>query len=89
MQSLNGVRGGIGLPLRKIPNEAALMSKRLPARPPTSHLQEVEPAKVSPLVLCDHLIQVAQEADRAGYVQTAAHLVTLVNHMFDTPPKHH
>ena len=42
--------------------------------------------KVSPLMLCDHLIQVAQEADQAGYVQTAAHLVALVDRMFDVAP---
>lgn len=45
--------------------------------------------KVSPLMLCDHLIQVAQEADRAGYIQTAAHLVALVDRMFDVPPQRH
>lgn len=46
-------------------------------------------AKISPLMLCDHLIQVAQEADEAGYVQTAAHLVALVDRMFDSAPHRH
>lgn len=45
--------------------------------------------KISPLMLCDHLIQVAQEADEAGYVQTAAHLVALVDRMFDGSPHRH
>ncbi len=39
----------------------------------------------SPLLLCDHLIALAQEADRAGYPTTAAHLVALVDGMFDEP----
>ncbi len=46
-------------------------------------------APISALVLCDRLIQVAQDADRAGYSQTAAHLVALVDHMFDGPPQRH
>lgn len=65
------------------------MSKRSLLHHAAGNLQLIEPAKVSPLVLCDHLIQVAQEADRAGYVQTAAHLVELVEHMFDTLPQRH
>ena len=42
----------------------------------------------SPLLLCDHLIALAQEADRAGYPNTAAHLVALVDGMFDEPRLH-
>jgi len=37
------------------------------------------------LILCDHLIALAQEADKAGYPHTAAHLVALVDKMFDEP----
>lgn len=55
--------------------------------PALSHVAKA--VKISPLMLCDHLIQVAQEADEAGYVQTAAHLVALVDRMFDTAPHHH
>ena len=52
-------------------------------------LKEEKFNKVSPLMLCDHLIQVAQEADKAGYVQTAAHLVALVDRLFDAAPQRH
>jgi len=44
---------------------------------------------ISPLLLCEHLIQVAQEADRAGYAQTASHLVQALERMFDTAPQTH
>jgi hypothetical protein len=65
------------------------MSKQLIAHKPqiSPHHQQV--MKVSPLVLCDRLIQVAQEAESAGFVQTAAHLVTLVDRMFDAPTNQH
>ena len=48
----------------------------------------VTPAPTSPLLLCDHLISLAQEADRAGYPNTAGHLVALVDGMFDEPRLH-
>ena len=48
----------------------------------------VTPAPTSPLLLCDHLIALAQEADRAGYPTTAAHLVALVDGIFDEPRLH-
>ena len=48
----------------------------------------VTPAPTSPLLLCDHLIALAQEADRAGYPNTAGHLVALVDGMFDEPRLH-
>ena len=48
----------------------------------------VTAAPASPLLLCDHLIALAQEADLAGYPNTAAHLVALVNGMFDEPRLH-
>ena len=37
----------------------------------------------SPLVLCDRLITLAQDADRAGLTTTAAHLVDLIDHIFE------
>ncbi len=40
----------------------------------------------SPLIICDHLIAVAQEADRAGLTATARDLVDLAYRLFDTPP---
>ena len=45
---------------------------------PTAHAQPT-----SPLVLCDRLISLAQEADRAGHVGTASQLVRLAHSVFD------
>jgi hypothetical protein len=39
--------------------------------------------KVSPLLIADRLITLAQDADRAGYSTTAERLVRLVNRVFD------
>ena len=39
----------------------------------------------SPLVLCDRLITLAQDADRAGFAVTAEHLVHLAHSMFEEP----
>ena len=36
----------------------------------------------SALVLCDRLISLAQDADRAGLTATAAHLVDLIDEIF-------
>lgn len=36
----------------------------------------------SPLMICDRLIGLAQDADRAGYTTTADRLVDLVEQMF-------
>lgn len=38
---------------------------------------------VSPLVIADRLITLAKEADRAGYRDTASHLVNLVYSVLD------
>jgi hypothetical protein len=43
----------------------------------------VQPPPISPLILSDHLITLAQEADRAGYTSTARRLVTLACTVFD------
>lgn len=40
----------------------------------------------SPLTLSDHLITLAEEADRAGYLSTARRLVTLACAVFDEAP---
>lgn len=85
---LNGRRGRAGLSLRKTPNEAA-MPKYIANIQSAEQLRGERAAKISPLMLCDHLIQVAQEADQAGYVQTAAHLVALVDRLFDAAPQRH
>jgi hypothetical protein len=39
--------------------------------------------QTSPLVLSDHLITLAQQADRAGYTSTARRLITLACRVFD------
>ena len=44
-------------------------------------------AAVSPLMLSDRLIALAQAADRAGYSGTAEQLVTLACSIFDETPK--
>jgi hypothetical protein len=46
---------------------------------------QTQPAP-SPLVICDHLIAIAQEADRAGLTATARNLVDLAYRLFDEPP---
>lgn len=43
--------------------------------------------QVSPLVLSDRLISLAQAADRAGYIETAEHLVELACSVFDEAPQ--
>ena len=65
------------------------MSKQIAPTRSTASPNSGKAVKVSPLMLCDHLLQVAQEADKAGYAQTAAHLVALVDRMFDTAPQRH
>ena len=42
---------------------------------------------VSELILSDRLIALAQDADRAGYKDTAERLITLACSVFDETPK--
>jgi hypothetical protein len=42
---------------------------------------------VSELILSDRLISLAQDADRAGYTDTAERLLTLACSVFDEAPK--
>ena len=44
-----------------------------------------KPALVSPLVLADRLITLAQDADRAGYPESATKLLGLAYAVFDEP----
>lgn len=37
----------------------------------------------SPLVICDRLLSLAKDADRAGLPVTAEHLLFLAHHIFD------
>jgi hypothetical protein len=41
---------------------------------------------VSELILSDRLITLAKDAERAGYADTAAHLLTLACSVFDDAP---
>jgi len=41
------------------------------------------PPPPSPLVLCDRLISLAQDADRAGLTATALHLMDLIDELFE------
>jgi hypothetical protein len=43
----------------------------------------VRSAETSPLMLSDHLITLAEQADRAGYTNTARRLVNLACTVFD------
>ena len=45
------------------------------------------PASVSELILSDRLIALAQDADRAGFTDTAERLVNLACTVFDEAPK--
>jgi hypothetical protein len=53
---------------------------------PTSSIAASD-ATPSPLVLCDHLLTLAQQAERAGYPGTAARLVGLAESMFRERPR--
>lgn len=43
---------------------------------------------VSPLVLSDRLLALAQDADRAGFTGTAERLLRLAHSVFDEVPAH-
>ena len=49
--------------------------------------ETVHVADVSELVLSDRLITLAQDADRAGYIRTAEHLLSLACSVFDEAVK--
>ena len=44
---------------------------------------EIPQIPPSPLVLCDRLLTLAQDADRAGYAVTAGHLLELAHTVFE------
>ena len=52
-----------------------------PSSPPTRQIE------TSPLMLSDHLITLAEQADRAGYTTTARRLVSLACTVFDEAAK--
>lgn len=45
------------------------------------------PPLASPLILCDRLIALAQDADRAGFAITAEHLIHLAEAVFEEPTR--
>ena len=50
-------------------------------------IQEANPNPVSPLVLSDRLITLAEAAEKAGYTGTAEQLVCLACTVFDEAPR--
>jgi hypothetical protein len=53
-----------------------------------STLETVSPqVTISPLVLADRLIALAQDADRAGYQDSATRLLGLAYAVFDEQPR--
>ncbi len=52
---------------------------------PTAASGSPRPLIPSPLVLCDRLLTLAQDADRAGFIITAEHLLHLAHVVFDEP----
>lgn len=50
-------------------------------------LQPLKPMPVSPLLLSDRLLSLAQDADRAGLSESASHLVGLALRIFDEQPR--
>ncbi len=53
-----------------------------------SHISRIAPEaalEISPLVLCDRLITLAQDADRAGFPVAAEHLLYLASEVLDEP----
>jgi len=57
-----------------------------------SHINRIVPETaptVSPLVLCDRLLRLAEEADHAGFPGAAEHLLDLAYEVLDEPPPPH
>ena len=53
---------------------------------PLNVLETPARLRVSPLVLADRLLALAQDADRAGFIGTAQHLLSLAHSVFDEKP---
>lgn len=51
----------------------------------TTLADQIPPHPASPLVICDRLLALAQEAGRAGFAVTAEHLLHLADQVFDEP----
>ena len=49
--------------------------------------QPTKPERISPLILSDRLLSLAQDADRAGLTQSATRLIGLAYAVFDEQPR--
>ena len=56
---------------------------------PAVTLEAFHKPPVSELVLSDRLLSLAEDADRAGYIDTAERLLALACMVFDEAPKPH
>ncbi len=50
-------------------------------------LEPIKPLPITPLILSDRLLALAQEAERAGYSTSATRLVGLAHTVFDERPR--
>ena len=53
-----------------------------------SHIRRIVPQPapaMSPLMLCDRLLRLAEDADNAGFPVAAEHLLDLANEVLDQP----
>jgi hypothetical protein len=50
---------------------------------PTRREADHRPPVPSPLLLCDRLLRLAEDADRAGFAITAEHLLHLAHTVFE------
>jgi hypothetical protein len=61
------------------------MDTRQTAPPEPQHGSEPMPGPISPLVIADRMITLAQDADRSGDQDTASRLMSLMLAMLDRP----
>ena len=84
MSAVKSVRAANAGPPSEL--DAVLFSKNRTQGPFTMsqlHTAETPGMPPSPLVLCDRLLTLAQDADRAGYAVTAEHLLQLAHTVFE------
>jgi hypothetical protein len=80
--AIHAVLGKTPLRVAEMPDmKAATVRRNTPAIPPA--IAPAASPATSPLMLCDRLIGLALDADRAGYSATAGRLVLLANRIFD------